>query len=73
MVNKEEKVDTKRETLKNSSWAITSDSNKENCHNSTEKLKPIPENSTFMFHRDFYPKPRITLLDAELSSERQHN
>ena len=22
-----------------------------------------------MFHKDFYPKPRITLLDAELSSE----
>ena len=30
---------------------------------------PIPENSAFMFHKDFYLKPRITLLDAELSPE----
>ena len=24
-----------------------------------------------MFHKDFYPKPRITLLDAELSPKTQ--
>ena len=24
-----------------------------------------------MFHKDFYPKPRITLLDVELSPETQ--
>ena len=34
-----------------------------------ETLTLIPQNSSFMFHKDFYPKPRITLLDAELSNE----
>ena len=38
-----------------------------------ETLTLIPPNSSFMFHKDFYPKPRITLLDAELSNEsRKH-
>ena len=37
MVNKEDKVDTKRGTLENSSQEITSDSNKENCHNQYRK------------------------------------
>ena len=32
-------------------------------------LTLIPQNSSFMFHKDFYPKPRITLFDAELSIE----
>ena len=32
-------------------------------------LTLIPLNSSFVFHKDFYPKPRITLLDAELSNE----
>ena len=32
---------------------------------------PILEISAFMFHRDFYPKCRITLLDAELSPKTQ--
>ena len=31
----------------------------------------IPPNSYFMFHKYFYPKPSITLLDAELSNESQ--
>ena len=34
-----------------------------------ETLTLIPLNSSFIFHKDFYPKPRITLLDAELSNE----
>ena len=34
-----------------------------------ETLTLIPLNSSFMFHKDFYPRPRITLLDAELSNE----
>ena len=33
-----------------------------------ETLTPIPPKSSFMFHKDFYPKPRITLLDVELSN-----
>ena len=32
---------------------------------SDEELR-IPQNSLFMFHKDFYPKPRIRLLDSEL-------
>ena len=32
-------------------------------------LTLIPQNSSFMFIKDFYPKPRITLLDAGLSNE----
>ena len=34
-----------------------------------ETLTLIPPNPSFMFHKDFYPKPRIMLLDAELSNE----
>ena len=34
-----------------------------------ETLTPIPLNSSFMFHKDFYPKPRIMLLEAGLSNE----
>ena len=34
-----------------------------------ETLTLIPLNSSFMFNKDFYPKPRITLLDEELSNE----
>ena len=34
-----------------------------------ETLAPIPPKSSFMFHKDFYPKPRMTLLDVELSDE----
>ena len=34
-----------------------------------ETLTPIPQNSSFMFHKDFYPKPRIALLDVELSND----
>ena len=71
MVHKEDMVDTKREILENSSQEITLDSNRENCPDNTEKLAPIPENLAFMFHKDFYPKPRITLLDAELSPKTQ--
>ena len=33
-----------------------------------EALTLIPLNSSFMFHKDFYPKPRI-MLDTELSNE----
>ena len=34
-----------------------------------ETLTPIPLGSSFMFHKDFYPKPRIMLFDAVLSNE----
>ena len=34
-----------------------------------ETLTSIPQNSSFMFHKDFYPKPRNMFLDAELSNE----
>ena len=34
-----------------------------------ETLTLIPQNSSFMFHKDVYPTPRIMLLDAELSNE----
>ena len=34
-----------------------------------ETFTLIPPKSSFIFHEDFYPKPRITLLDAELSNE----
>ena len=42
-----------------------------NCHKNTDKLASIPENSTFILHKDFYLKPRITLLDTVLSPEAQ--
>ena len=34
-----------------------------------EALTLIPQNALFMFHEDFYPKPKIMLLDTELSNE----
>ena len=34
-----------------------------------ETLTPITSNSSFIFHKENYPKPRLTLLDAELSNE----
>ena len=34
-----------------------------------ETLTQISLSSSFMFHKDFYPKSRIMLLDAELSNE----
>ena len=34
-----------------------------------ETLTLITPISSFMFHKNFYPKPRITLSDAELSNE----
>ena len=45
--------------------------NRKNCHENTDKLAPIPENSAIMFHKDFYPKPQIILLDAEISPKSQ--
>ena len=62
VMNSEDIVGTKRERLGKSLQEITLDSNKENCHDNVEKLTPIPENSAFMFHRDFYLKPRITII-----------
>ena len=38
-----------------------------------ETLTPIPSNSSFLFHKDFYPKPRIMLLDVELSMSPDSN
>ena len=63
--------DTKIERLENCLQEISLDNNRKNCHKNTDKLAPIPENSASMFHKDFYPTPRITLLDAELSPETQ--
>ena len=58
MVNNEDMIGTKKERLENSLQEITSDNNRENCHNNAEKLIPIPErNLAFMFHRDFYYTP----------------
>ena len=34
-----------------------------------QTLTPIPPNSSSMFYKYFYPKPRITLLNSELSNE----
>ena len=34
-----------------------------------ESLTLIPLNSLFMFHKYFYPKPRVMLFDVELSNE----
>ena len=63
-------VDTKREILENSLQEITLTIRKI-VITILKKLTSIPENLALMFHRDFYPKPRITLLDAELSPETQ--
>ena len=71
IVENKDMKDTKGERLENCSQEISLDSNKKNCHKNTDKLVPIPENSAFMFHKDFYLRPRITLLDAELSLETQ--
>ena len=34
-----------------------------------ETLTPIPQDSSFMYQKDFYSKPGIMLLDVELSHE----
>ena len=33
------------------------------------ELPPMPEKSVFMFHYNFYPKPRIDLEDAKITQE----
>ena len=63
---------TKRERWENCWQEISLGKNRKICHKNTDKLVAIPENSAFKFHKDFYPKPRITLLDAELFPETQH-
>ena len=63
--------DVKRETIQNCWQEISWNNDRKNCHENTDKLAPILVNSAFMFHKDFSPKPRITLLDAELSPETQ--
>ena len=70
-MNNKDMEDTKRERLESCLQEITLDSNRKNHHENTGKLAPIAENSVFMFHEDFYPKPRITQLDAELSPKTQ--
>ena len=67
MVINKDMIGTKKERLENSLQEIMLDSNRENCHENAEILTPIPENLAFMFNRNFYLKPRITLLDAKLS------
>ena len=62
---------TLRERLKNCLQEISLHNSRKNCHKNTDKLAPILENSAFLFCKDFYLKPRITLLDAELSPETQ--
>ena len=69
IVEDEDMKDTKRERLENCSQEVSLNNNRKNCHKNTDKLAPITENSAFMFHKDFYPKPRIALSDAELSLE----
>ena len=66
----EDMKETKREKLENCSQEISLNYSRKNCHKNTEKLSPVLENSALMFHKDFYLKPRITLLDAELSPPR---
>ena len=72
LVKNEDMKNTKTERLEYCLQEISLNYNRKNCHENTDKLAPIPENSAFMFHKDFYPKPRITLLDAELSLETSH-
>ena len=36
---------------------------------SQDKLPPMPEKSAFMFHHNFYPKPKVKLEDAIISGE----
>ena len=38
-----------------------------------EKLPPMSEKSTFMFHHSFYPKPKIDLEDAQIAQKMQKN
>ena len=56
----------KREKLLNCVQETSLKNDGKDCHGNTDKLAPILENSAFMFHKGFYPKPRITPLDAEL-------
>ena len=63
-VENEDMKDTERERLENCLQEILLDSNRKNCHKNTDKLAPTLKNSAFMFHKDFYPKPRFTLLDG---------
>ena len=56
MVNKEDKVYTKREILENLPQKITSDSNKENGYNGTEKLAPIPRELSIYVSQRFLSK-----------------
>ena len=39
---------------------------------SHDKLQQMPEKSAFMFHHNFYPKPKIDLEDTEVSQETRH-
>ena len=71
IVEDEDMRDTRRERLKDCLQEISLNYNRKDCYENNDKLAPIPENLVFMFHKDFYPKPRITLLDAELSSKTQ--
>ena len=41
----------------------------ESATNKSLPKEMIPPNPSFTFHKDFYPKPTIMLLDAELSNE----
>ena len=61
IVEDEDMKDTKRERLENYSQEISLKNSRKNCQENTDKLAPILENSAFMFHKDFYLKPRITL------------
>ena len=45
--------DTKRERLENFSQEICLSYSRKNCHENIDKLVIIPENSAFMFHKDF--------------------
>ena len=58
---------TKRERLGSCSQEISFDINWKNCHENIDKLVPIPENSEFMFHKDFYPKPELPLKHVNFS------
>ena len=42
---------------------------KESAISKVVPKETLIQNSSFMFYKDFYPKPRITLLNAELSNE----
>ena len=36
---------------------------------SHDKLPPMPDKSAFMFHHNFYPKPKIDLEDTDITQE----